>query len=239
MPRKSASREEIEVVFGFKQVLGTAVLAVFALGCAYLVGYERGHTRARQGKPSLLAVLEGDSGVPGGDIVSPVRPHEPGGDTRGEGPQGDPDITTLPKAGPTAAPGGESETRRPARQPVRRAKPTPGIKPGPPPEETVAEPARPPAARPAPTRQVESVDPPAGRGQNGRLHYQVAAMGQRTNAKALVDWLRAEGFQAGIRPAPADGLYRVFVGPFRNDREAQHARDRLSTHGFQLMARRF
>jgi cell division septation protein DedD len=70
------------------------------------------------------------------------------------------------------------------------------------------------------------------------LHYQVAALNSRKNAKGLVDWLRAQGFPGHIRPAGDDGLYRVVVGPFPNDREAESAKVRLAQDGFAVMVRK-
>ncbi len=236
MPRKSASKDEVEVVFGFKQVLGTAVLAIILLGCAYLMGYERGHARASQGKPSLLAVLEGNSEVPAEELAVPLSPREPVGGRPGPAPTAESTEVPDPTAKPAAEVPGEPRTDR---QAIKRAKPTPGIKQGTPSVKVPAPQGHAPAAPPSQPRRADPVRPAAGVGQAGDLHYQVAAMSRRTNAKELVDWLRTEGFPARILPASSNGLFRVVVGPFKDDQDARLARDRLGKHGFQLMTRRF
>ena len=67
----------------------------------------------------------------------------------------------------------------------------------------------------------------------------MAALKSRQNAKSLVDRLRTQGWPARIQPEGADGLFRVYVGPFRTSDDAEAARTRLARDGFQLMARRF
>ncbi len=240
MPSKSASKGEIEVVFGFKQVLGTSILAIFLLGCAYLLGYERGHERALQGKPSLLAILERGSSVPGGPVAIPDVLLDPADDQPSGSGSGESAAAPVPEAKPERAATGEPEAPlRTAREPSGRVKPAPGIRQVPVSRTASAPPSQPEPEPPTQSRPAESVRPPANAGRGGKLHYQVAALSQRSNAKALADWLRSEGFQARIHPASGDGLFRVLVGPFRDDQDAERARDRLSKGGFELMARRF
>ncbi len=232
MPRQAKSKEEIEFVFGFKQVLGGAIMLAFVFGGGYFWGLEAGHKRALQGQPSLLAFLE-RGGTPQPEpveipevLLNPI--------------EGDPatseDRDTSPSRSVPAASELQPEADQPSQSATReRVKPEPGIKA----KANASEPAEPgsaPVSVPETAEPARESQPPKPSSKN-RLHYQIAALKVRTNAKALVDWLRSEGFKARIAPASDDGLFRVYVGPFRTDTDAASARDRLTKDGFTLMAR--
>ena len=215
------AKDEIEVVFGFKQVLGLVLVSVLVLGGAFVWGFEAGHQRAARGAPSLLAFLE-KSADPHAEPVSipDVLLTDP---TEAPGP------ATAPQA---SEPGQVSDTPPPPDgADLERIKPSPGVQATAEEGEAVeiAEPAA-PAAVPA----VAAVAPDGARQQ---LHYQVAALKVRDNAKQLVDWLRSEGLPARIQPAGNDGLYRVYVGPFRNPEDAASAKAQLGRDGFKPMLR--
>ena len=120
-----------------------------------------------------------------------------------------------------AADPASSRTGGPA--PSARVKPRPAVRPA------ADAPRSTPAPAPAPPDEAA----------RHAIHFQVAALGLRTNAKSLVDWLRGEGFPARILPARSDGLYRVYVGPFRDDSEAASARAKLAKNGFNPLVRKF
>ena len=231
MPKKAASKEEIELVFGLKQILGTALVASLLLGGAYMLGYERGHKRASEGKPSLLALLERSSGLPDSTVPIPdfLLNSDADGPLGARDPAREPDPVEVRETSPAPVVGSKPVTDR-SSEAKQRVKPQPSIKPKAP---AAKDPERP--SMPASRKQDQPVPAVSSR----RLHYQVAALSRRQNAKKLADWLRNEGFLTTIQPAADDGLFRVLIGPFRNDRDAQSARDRLSKDGFQLMARRF
>ena len=69
--KKSKPREEIEVVFGLKQALIILVAIVVMFGGAFLWGVETGHTRAGEGKASLLAFLESKAAPAPGPVDIP------------------------------------------------------------------------------------------------------------------------------------------------------------------------
>lgn len=236
MPRKAKSKDEIEVVFGLKQVLGLAILVALVLGGTYFWGFETGHKRALLGQPSLLAFLASGARIPPETVAIPdvlLEPIEESGRILEE--------PARPSSEPVStATETESATGRPAASQLKeRVKPKPSVQAKPEGPEAVAPK---PEAVPVPDPNVPA---PAKKRErptsdsNGRLHYQIAALSERTNAKQLVDWLRIEGFQAKIQPANDDGLFRVYVGPFRNDADAVSAKDRLTKGGFTLMARKF
>ena len=222
--------DEIEVVFGFKQVCGFLVVASVVLFGVFVWGLEAGHKRALRGDPSVLGFLA-ETGelrsepveIPDVLLSAPEAEWAEGG-------------TEPAEAAPTAA-------EIPVAQPPERVKPKPSVKPQPsaqPVAETpaVSKPAKLPP--PEPKAEAPPVKPPAPTQEAaGKLHYQVAALKSRQNAKSLVDRLRTQGWPARIQPEGADGLFRVYVGPFRTSDDAEAARTRLARDGFQLMARRF
>ena len=229
-PRTKAA-DEIEVIFGFKQVLGLILFSVAALGLAFVGGVEHGHERAMRGDSSLLAFLEKEADA----HTEPVAI---------------PDVLLEQLEEERAKVKAASEAKRSAasdqeRQRIERVKPTAAVKA----RRTAEQPsaADAPAAVPPPDSSPASGEPTTAAREptsqpkaelGKRLHYQVAALNSRKNAKGLVDWLRAQGFPGHIQPAGDDGLYRVVVGPFPNDREAESAKVRLAQDGFAVMVRR-
>ena len=229
MPRGSKGKavDEIEVVFGFKQVFGLIVLSAAALGLAYVSGFESGHERALRGEPSLLAFLENAADTHTEPVAIPAILFEQLEEERAK-------VKAASEAEQSAGSGHQAQR-------IERVKPTAAVKPRPTAEESSATEAF-AEKKPAPaTKPVSPTPEPAAQReaeQGRRLHYQVAALNSRKNAKGLVDWLRAQGFPGQIRPAGDDGLYRVIVGPFSNDREAESAKVRLAQDGFAVMVRK-
>ncbi len=215
------ARDEIEVVFGFKQVLGLALLTALVLGVAFVWGFETGHHRATRGEPSLLVFLE-ESADP---LAEPVSI---------------PDVLltdpseTLGSANrPQTAEADQVAGTPPPPEPVdlERIKPNPAVQA----KAEDAEAAE--TAEPAVPAPVAAAAATAADGSRHQLHYQVAALRVRNNAKQLVDWLRSEGFPARIQAAGEDGLYRVYVGPFRTPEDAASAKAQLGRDGFKPMLR--
>ena len=224
---KTKSANEIEVVFGFKQVFGLILLGAAALCLAYLGGVESGHRRALRGDPSLLGFLEKKADTYTEPVAIPeilVR-------------QLDAERAKAQAASRAKQAAGDGEQGQAAAQakPTAVAKPRP-VAGQPPAGETIAE--EEPSAASAPDPKPASPVPARARAHGPRLHYQVAALNSRQNAKGLVDWLRAQGLPGQIRPADDDGLHRVVVGPFPNDRDAESAKVRLARDGFTVMVRR-
>lgn len=232
MARRSNAKaaDEIEVVFGFKQVFGLIVLSAAVLGLAYISGVEIGHKRALRGETSLLAFLEDEADTHTEPVAIPDILFEQLEEERAK-------VKAASEAEQSA--GSRKQGQR-----IERVKPAAAVQPRPTAEESSASEAvaeKEPSAAPAPaTKPVSPTPEPAVEpeaDQSRRLHYQVAALSSRKNAKGLVDWLRAQGFPAYIRPAGDDGLYRVGVGPFPNDSEAESAKVRLAQDGFAVMVR--
>lgn len=233
MARKSRTKaaDEIEVVFGFKQVLGLILFSVAALGLAFVGGIEHGHKRALRGDSSLLAFLEKEADAHTEPVAIPDVLIEQLEEERAK-------VKATSEAKQAAGSGEQ-------RQRIERVKPTAAVKARPAAQQASAADAA--AEEPSPDASPASAEPTTAareptsqpRAELGKgLHYQVAALRSRKNAKGLVDWLRAQGFPGQIQPAGDDGLYRVVVGPFPNDREAESAKVRLAQDGFAVMVRR-
>ena len=237
MSRKKAN-DEIELAFGVKQVSLLLLCSGAVLGASFFWGHEAGHRKALRGEPSFLGFL-GEKARPHAEPVNiPPVLLEPPESELGRVSSGATPGGPTSKQPPSAKAVVASETRR---GPVERVKPKPATAPPPSAEPAIATaPEDKPAAasRPATPPARERTAKPATSSSSG-LHYQVAALGVRKNAKALVDLLRSEGFPARIQPARDDGLYRVLVGPFPSGAEAEDAQQRLRQDGFQVMARRF
>ena len=228
---KTKASDEIEVVFGFKQVLGLILAGGAALGLAYVGGVESGHERALRGEPTLLAFLEKEAETHTEPVAIPDILFDQLEEERAK-------VKAASEAGQAA--GSDQQPQR-----IERVKPTAAVKPKPATGESapaVALAAKKPSAAPAPAAKSappdsEPVAEPRSETPK-KLHYQVAALNSRKNAKGLVDWLRAQGFPGRIQPAGDDGLYRVVVGPFPSEREAESAKVRLAQDGFAVMVRR-
>ncbi|MDE0621949.1 MAG: SPOR domain-containing protein [Bryobacterales bacterium] len=233
MARRSRTKaaDQIEVVFGFKQVLGLILFSVAALGLTFVGGVEHGHKRSQRGDPSLLAFLEKQADAHTEPVAIPEVLLEQLEEERAK-------VKAASEAERSAASGQE-------REPIERVKPSAAVKARPAAEQVSAADApaeKPPsddspaADEPKTAAREPAPRPKAALGK--QLHYQVAALNSRKNAKGLVDWLRAQGFPGYIQPAGDDGLYRVVVGPFPNDREAESAKVRLAQDGFAVMVRK-
>ena len=95
----------------------------------------------------------------------------------------------------------------------------------------------PPALEPPPAAESEPA-PPAAKPPEAAavINFQIAALQQSSEAEKLLEAVKEKGFRAFIlAPAPSDAnqYFRVQVGPFANAVEAEEARQRLETAGFQ------
>lgn len=220
---KGKGAEELEFVFGFKQVFGLALLTALILSGTFFWGFSAGHKRALRGEPGPFAFLEKEADPHSAPVPIPEILLKQVDDSPAAGSQAEANPPSQPSGTPPA----------PGREPVAedRVKPSPGA----PSPETATTPAVPRAA-PAPAAPVPQPVAAVAKPKR-RIHYQVSALKVRENAKQLVDWLRSEGFPASIQPANDQGLFRVLVGPFRSDADAATARARLAKDGFKPIPR--
>ncbi len=108
--------------------------------------------------------------------------------------------------------------------------------------ESAVDKEKPPALEPPPKPEPEAPEPPktpeATRASASRdvVNYQVAALRRAPEAEKVLDSLKKKGFRAFIL-APAGGdpnpFFRVQVGPFADMIEAEQAKKKLETAGYQ------
>lgn len=224
MPREKA-RDEIELSFGFKQACLLLLLTGLVLGTTFFWGLEIGHRRASRGQPSVLAFLDRTADPHSEPVAIPsvLLDGSEAGRSGAVSSAARQETPSVPTSSAAPAVTGSAASRMDGAGSSARVKPRPAVMPA-----ADSPPLRPdpgPVPTAAPSRKA--------------LHYQVAALGVRTNAKALVDWLRREGFPAQIQPARDDGLFRVYVGPFRSDSDAASAKAKLAKNGFHPLVREF
>lgn len=94
-----------------------------------------------------------------------------------------------------------------------------------------------PEVKPEPLPPVEQGSKPKVITPQPRERYlQLAALGPNYTEK-FVPLLRAKGFNAVVAPGPADGVYRILVGPFPDQLALEKQRDVLEAAGIQSMLR--
>ncbi|HYM09973.1 MAG TPA: SPOR domain-containing protein [Bryobacterales bacterium] len=211
MPR---SRDgEFEVVLGNKQLLSLFFLVVALFAVFFSLGYIVG--KSVSPVPTMAAQPAGTATTP---AASPSLPE----------PVKEPPSVAVPEAEqPSAAPPTET-------QPART--------------DTVAAtvPAAAPAATPAPPAAKAAV--PGGEGQGSpaaggslaapQINLQVAAVRVRTDAAALAEVLRKKGYPVALHDEAPDGWYRVLVGPFASDKDAQQAKAQLEKDGYKSIVKK-
>jgi cell division septation protein DedD len=116
-------------------------------------------------------------------------------------------------------------------------------------------PAAPPAATPtaAPADKEASAPPVATesakavpvssrfrppRMLKGSVVLQVAAVTHQSDAVAMADALQRKKFSAFVLAPSGDNFYRVQVGPFRDERNAESAKNALERAGFKSIIKR-
>jgi cell division septation protein DedD len=89
-----------------------------------------------------------------------------------------------------------------------------------------------PASLPAPSAHTGSAK------VRGSIVLQVAAVTHQSDALAMAEALQQKRFPAFISAPTTDHLYRVQVGPYRDDRAAEEAKARLDRVGFKAIIKR-
>lgn len=115
-------------------------------------------------------------------------------------------------------------------------KPTSATAPTPAPasKETSAPPAAPESARAIPVSA--RFQPP--RMLKGSVVLQVAAVTHQSDAVAMADALQRKKFSAFVLAPSGDNFYRVQVGPYRDERSAESAKNSLERAGFKSIIKR-
>jgi len=122
-----------------------------------------------------------------------------------------------PAAGSPASSTAPTPSSSPVVQPVRDTEPPASNPPA-------------PVVRAAPPATPTAVATPAS---NGIFVVQVAAVSRQEDAEMLVHALVVKGYPAFQRNEPQDRLLHIQVGPFTSHKDADAARQRLLSDGYQ------
>jgi cell division septation protein DedD len=95
------------------------------------------------------------------------------------------------------------------------------------------EPAAPASPAPILRSTPQPATPAAAPGANGIFVVQVAAVSRQEDAEMLVHALNVKGYPAFQRNDPQDKLLHIQVGPFTSRKDADAARQRLLSDGYQ------
>jgi cell division protein FtsN len=143
-------------------------------------------------------------------------------------------VETVPKGDAKASPK-EDEQKFTFYDSVKKEEPA-TLQPAP-----SEKPAAPPEPIPVdPPKKVEvAPDPPVSSAvtSGSVLNYQVGALRKEADAEKLLNEVKKKGVHGAfiLKPAPdeANPFYRVQVGPFKNQAEAQAIKKRLELAGYQ------
>jgi|YNPMSStandDraft_1061717.scaffolds.fasta_scaffold00144_22 cell division septation protein DedD len=210
MPRNDEG--EYELVLGTPQLLSVVFLLVVLLGVVFSAGYYLGRSTAGE-LPGVTA--EGDKPAPA---------------SAGDRPKASGELAAQAPASEPSPPGGQplepGEVKlAPASSPESVAAPSAG--PAAPGEVQTGQ-SKPPVAPAAAAAEPAPYPEPSP----GQTFLQVAAV-RRAEAELLVDVLKRKGFPALVAPGPSETLFRVLVGPLKDDDDIARTRNRLEEAGFR------
>jgi outer membrane biosynthesis protein TonB len=218
MPRNEDG--EMELVLGNKQLLSVLFILVVLLGVFFTMGYIVGRNNPSEEKVRLAAAKQ--------QVASAVK----------QPPIAiDPDsgaVTTKPTPAPVeTAPAEGPVTVEPAKkEPEKKAEPKPEPKKEEPKKKEEAKkspepPKQPEPPKPAPVEVAGGLfqpNPTPGR------YLQVAAI-DRPGASGMAEAYRKQGFPAIITPSSSPTLFRVVIGPLKDDAAVADVKTRLKKIG--------
>jgi cell division protein FtsN len=214
--------EEFELVLGNKQLLSLFFLVVVLFGVFFSFGYTVGYGRGENSRTVEVGGTEPGTEpsqqvqLPDALLQDAPRPTEPA-------------AKAEPSTSTAAAPAPVSEEPKP--RPVAE---TP--RPAPPPAQA-STPAKTAPAKTAPANASAQRAQPSGQAVTRSAHLQISAVRVRRDAEVYVEQLRAKGHPAAVSDQ-GDGWFRVVVGPFNSDAEAQSYQGRLRQEGVDSLLRR-
>lgn len=211
---RGGSRGAGDRVLESRHLVGLFLGVVLLCGVFFTLGYVMGHTQY-------------DSAVHAADTAPFLRP----------GPSPKPSAKPPAEAEKPAAPAGEWDfyTKKENNHLESTPKSSSPTAPNPAPSSNAAERAdEKPVVTPA--RMPSHFQPP--RLTKNSVVLQIGALRRQSDALALADALQQKGFPSFVVTPTGDGLYRVQVGPYRNDPEAEAAKRELDHQGFKAIIKR-
>lgn len=227
--------EEFELVLGNKQLLSLFFLVVVLFGVffsfGYTVGFNRGESSPTQEVASAEPVEEPPQKVqlPEALLREPPKPSEPAPT------KSDPVVSTAARKEP--APSSPARTT-PAKQSPKPRPLQQAAKTEPPPPTKTSAPAKTaPSAAPAPAKTSAPARQPSDQEVTNGTHLQISAVRVRKDAEVFVEQLRAKGHPSALSDK-GDGWFRVVVGPFNSDAEAESYQKLLRQQGMDSLLRK-
>lgn len=221
MPRNEEG--EYELVLGTPQLLSVIFILIVLLGVVFSAGYFLGRTAGgeivagpEEGTRRAASPGPGGSSQPA-KAPDPAVPAELPPEAAAPLAPGE---VKVASAGGAAADFAAPAPAAPQTQTPTDAQPqAPG--------------AQPPPASARPATAEPAVGPSAiAEPERGQVFVQVAAV-RRNEAEFLADVLRRKGFPARVAPGPNETLFRVLVGPVRDEDEIARTTKRLEAAGFR------
>lgn len=200
---------EKEIVLGNKQLLGLFIVAVVMLAVFFAAGYMIGQ---KSGKPVETAQAGSDASAPSGKSPLPKPDADPVREPAQTPDNTAPTATTPVETAPTPVqekPAAVPEAKIPAPEPPvykEEPKPKPEVKS---------------------TKGAVALMVP----EKGLKYVQVTAL-PRPESDNLVRSLRDQSFPAILSESSKEGLYRVLVGPFKEDSKVADTKIKLKGLGF-------
>lgn len=212
MPRNEEG--EYELVLGTPQLLSVIFILIVLLGVVFSAGYFLGRTAGGEAAlaPEEAGRRAASTAAPGArpaDTGARATPATPPAEVTAPLEPGEAKVATGPAAG--AGPK-EATSARATTQTQAAAAPQP--------------PAGPAAQGTSPAAEPPAIAEP----EPGQTFLQVAAVG-RNQAEFLADVLKRKGFPARVAPGPSETVFRVIVGPLRDEEEIARTRKRLEEAG--------
>ena len=199
---------QVELVLENRQVLLIFFVIVAFCGVFFSLGYIVG----RNTFSSVSHVAQAASG--GAEAVSKPSPMPPPANSN-RSPQNSPDATT---SSDQAAPATDLSFYQSAEQKAPEAKLVPPETPNSPASDSL----RAPAAEKQPAAET-----PEG------IFIQVSALTRREDADALVALFKEKKLPVVVTNGTNDTLFHVLVGPYKNEKDALHAKAILELDGFR------
>jgi DedD protein len=244
-PRSAMStreEEEFELVLGNKQLLSLFFLVVVLFGVffsfGYTVGYSRGESSQTRDVAGAAPLEEPAKKVqlPEALLRDAPKPTPPSAPTKtAPASSTTPQKEAPPPSVAQTTPASEASKPRPVQETPKPVAPPPSKTSAPP---TTAPPkTAPPAKSSAPAETAARAPQPSGQAVASQTHLQVSAVRVKRDAEVYVEQLRAKGHPAALSDQ-GDGWYRVLVGPFKSDAEAEAYQKRLREEGVDSLLRK-
>jgi DedD protein len=211
---KKAPDGQVEVALESKQLLVIFFVIVALCGVFFSLGYIVGHNTLA----SVTRITQSEPGAGAPDKPSPMPP-APAVQQEPENPAPAGPNSDQPAPAPAAAPAPDLNFYQSVEEKSPDARLSPAEVP-----HTVA-PRAPATERPR-------AEPDPG------IVLQVSALTHREDANTLIALLKGRRLPVTVSSSSTDSLFHVLVGPYKNLKDAEHAKQSLEKDGFRPIIKR-